>query len=399
MIPFSWSLMELPDGFSIDWTGISILAATFFLAIILAFLVATLVPVYHIASYVHAVTYVHARRVPFVRREDLLGLLEIRDPETIASTLRARCSVEIEASMSVEEWERQLHLWHAREVDALAQVSPSGIHPFLEALQLRFEIDAIRGAILRKHSRKGVEEMLAEVVPYGRIDRRMLQRMAEAPGIEGLIEALSATPYSAVLEGAFQEYSGRWQVTVLLIALERYFYRELRNAITRCERMVEIPLQLYLETRVDLTNIAAALSAKTNGVEPAEAKAALLRDGGALPSNLLERIIDASTPAEALMLLKETPYARFAESIGDAISEEGEGGGALLAILHALDIYWLEFAEVVGSRTPLSAGPILEYLIELETTRKNLQILLAGIAASMSRDRIEGLLVTKGVVP
>ncbi|MDH7594185.1 MAG: V-type ATPase subunit [Methanomicrobiales archaeon] len=392
MTPLEWNLTGDIPMLTLKWSEFSILAIVFLFAIVIVFLVATLVPVFQIAGFIHAVSYVHAAGVPYVRREEVLGMAESRDLDAILESLRARGLPDEDITADPAGFRGMLRRWHAREVAALDLVSPAGIQPFIEAIQLQFETETLKGVVLRKHSRAAPEEILTEVVPFGRFDRRMLQRMAEAPGMEGFIEVLSTTPYANVLQEAFPLYSSRWSVTPLLTALDRFMNRVLRTAIGRCGGLVEAPLLLYLETRTDLTNIANAVSARANGITAEEAVDTLVHEGGSLPISLLQRMIDATNPAEGLMLLKDTPYEAFAAKI-----VEDESDREFISILHAIDQYWLNFAYTLGSRFPLTAGPLLEYLIGLEAGMKNLQVLLTGIARGYGSDRIERLLVTKGV--
>ena len=137
------------------------------------------------------------------------------------------------------------------------------------------------------------------------LSAEQLQVLAASPELEGVLRALSDTPYRAGVTGILER-------GVTLAAAERAVLSSLVDAHRRAALLVQgggVDLVLEMARRMELDNLKAILRAKARG-EPAEAVRPLLVPLGGLSDLPIEELLRAEDPEAVARGLAQTEYDR-----------------------------------------------------------------------------------------
>ena len=229
------------------------------------------------------------------------------------------------------------------------------------------------------------DEVEADLVRAGELDARLLERLLDAGSIEEAIRLLDGTIYGPPLADALDEFESTGTLVPVENAIDRAYYEQLLDVLV-VDEATEIYRE-FLEAEIDFRNARNALRLARSGadVDPA----AYHIEGG--------RLFDA---AELARLARDTDelVARIRESrYGDELSAALDGladAESLVGFERALETALLEYADGLGRIRPLSATPVISFVLAKEREVDNVRAIARGLEAGLDPDEIEAELVT-----
>lgn len=231
--------------------------------------------------------------------------------------------------------------------------------------------------ILRgKFSGASEDEILEDVVSAGQLRYRDLLEIIKIGTIEGVIAALSKTPYYPALSG----YKG--VLADIENNLDKLYYASIIKAGDSSQDKF---LLKFIRTEIDLKNLKILLRMKRAGMERDEILKVLIPGGLELKQTQFARLAALPFP-EFVRALEEYSYWKTISDIsGDLTS--------LINIETRLDKYALVNITRISYYYPLSILPVLDYIVSKKLEVDNLRIIVRGKETKLPEEIIKSHLV------
>jgi V/A-type H+-transporting ATPase subunit C len=248
----------------------------------------------------------------------------------------------------------------------------------------KFDAWNVKTAVRGIYADTAREEVEADLIRAGELDARLLERLLDAGSVEEAVELLDGTIYGPPTADALDEFESTGTLVPLENAVDRAYYEQLLAGLV-VDEATEVYRE-FLEAEIDFRNARNALRLARSGadVDPAEYYIA----GG--------RLFDA---AELARLARNTDelVARIRESrYGDELSAALDGlerAESLIGFERALEAALLEYADGLGRVHPLSATPVISFVLAKEREVDNVRAIARGREAGLDPDEIEAELV------
>jgi vacuolar-type H+-ATPase subunit C/Vma6 len=206
-----------------------------------------------------------------LREEELRGLIESRNIDEAVSLLKSTAySSEISES-NILSLELQLKKSLFRDYLKLVNSVEGRPEEFIHNLARKFEIDTIKSIIKMKFLNISLPEYL---IPFGKIDEEIIERLIRAEGVIGVIEALKGTEYyeplrvarlSETVEDDKEEGEAREGDLPYLNALDLYYFDGVKESMKKLSKKDRSIVKRFVGFNIDLSNLLMALRLK--GVE------------------------------------------------------------------------------------------------------------------------------------
>ncbi len=214
------------------------------------------------------------------------------------------------------------------------------------------------------------------MVSAGELSYKYLVDLVKIGTVEGVIAALSKTPYYPALA----EYKG--DLAEIENALDkRYYSKRIDAAATTGNKL----FLKFLRTERDLKNLKMLFRMKRAGMERDEIVKLLIPGGMELKESDLSRLSSMSF-AEFVRALEEYSYWKAIADISSDLT-------SLINIETRLDKYGLVYASQISYYYPLSILPILDYILSKKIEVDNLRIIVRGKETKLPEDTIKAHLV------
>jgi V/A-type H+-transporting ATPase subunit C len=248
---------------------------------------------------------------------------------------------------------------------------------FLITEYLRYwDIWNIKTIIRGKFSGASEEDILEDIVSGGQLRYRDLTEFIKIQTVEGVIAALSKTPYYPALAG----YKG--VLADIENNLDKLYYSGLVTAgITSKDKL----FSKFLKTEIDLKNLKILFRMKRAGMEREDIQKLLIPGGMELKESDLGRLASLSFP-EFVRAIEEFSY-------WEAIKDISNDLNSLTHIETRLDKYGIVYATRISHYSPLSILPVLDYIVSKKIEVDNLRMIVRGKETKLSEDTIKAHLV------
>lgn len=239
-----------------------------------------------------------------------------------------------------------------------------------------WDIWNIKTILRGKFSNASEDEILEDIVSAGQLRYRDLLEIVKIGTIEGVIAALSKTPYYPALSG----YKG--DLAELENSLDKLYYA---NILKAGESSQDRFLMKFLKTEIDLKNLKILFRMKRAGMDRDEILKLLIPDGVELKHSDVGRLAALPFP-EFVRALEDYSYWRtIADISGDLTS--------LINIETRLDKVGLLNITRISYYYPLSVLPIFDYIISKKLEVDNLRIIVRGKETRLPEEIIKSHLV------
>lgn len=331
-------------------------------------------------KYAYIVARVRAMKSKLIPKEMYPKLLNMEIPEI------TRMIGESEYKNDVDElakkysgtdlFEHALNQNLALTYRKLIEVSQDEANFLITEYLRSWDIWNIKTIIRGKFSGASEAEILEDVVSAGHLRYRDLTEIVKIGTIEGIIAALSRTPYYPALVG----FKGDLSETEN--NLDRLYYSNLIEAVSSTKNKLFLK---FLRTEIDLKNLKMLFRMKRAGLERDDILKILIPGGMELKSADLNRL--ASAPLnDFVRSIEEYSYWK-------AISDIGNDMTSLFNIETRLDKYGVLYATSISYYYPLSILPVLDYILSKKIEVDNLRMIVRGKETSLPEETIKAHLV------
>ena len=245
------------------------------------------------------------------------------------------------------------------------------------------------------------EQVLLTVVPVGQLDEVSLRELARQPGLRAVIDLMTTwrLPYARVLRRAQSHADVSSGLDHLELALNHFHYRSLWEALPPGNGDQAI-LLTYLQTEVDLTNIATTLRlARMPGVttlvgqryNSGDVRPLLLESKGYLSVDRLANLVSEGNGVEGVVVgLSQTRYGPALQA-GWQRYQAGEGG--LSVIERELERWQAGQTAAMFRRNPLSIAIPIGFIGCKEVEVANLRLITQAVALNRPRQQVRRNLI------
>jgi len=269
-------------------------------------------------------------------------------------------------------------------VEMMRKDSNKSIHSFFDTYLEKYDMQIIRNEIKKTLGRilegEGVEETEEPKVLFEK-NRRFILQLREAKNAENL-------------EKAFLEYGFDEKITREIISAEKPDFLAVDAMIDKyaidcfdkikppykCDK----PLEVYLKTLVDLSNIKNMLRAKHLGYNVDRCRKMFLDGSREVAKWLFEEIAEVDQVSQVISSLEGTIYFKW---LRDAI-EDYNKEDSVQPLENALERCLLKQVKDISVKYYLTLGPMLRFLVCKEFEIRNLKIIAKGLEENIDPQTI-----------
>jgi V/A-type H+-transporting ATPase subunit C len=331
---------------------------------------------------------VSARRAALFSDEDYRKLVRMGPSEIARFMEESEYETEINALGSrysgVDLIEYALNRNLAKHFNDLLDWADGRLYDLIARYLRKFDAWNVKTIIRGIYSDADRDEVESDLIRAGEFDEQLLDRLLDAGSIEEVVDLLDRTVFGDAIEAAYDDYEETGVLVPLENAIDRAFYERLVGDI-RVDEATQQYLE-FLEAEIDFRNVRNALRLAYSGadIDPAE----YYIEGGRLFS-ASELSTLASNTDELIQYVRDSAY-------GDELStalDELEAAESLIGFERALEAALLEYSETLGRVFPLSASPVVSYILAKEREVDNIRAIARGREAGLSEEAIEEELV------
>jgi V/A-type H+-transporting ATPase subunit C len=254
----------------------------------------------------------------------------------------------------------------------------------------RWDLFNIKTIIRGKHMKLKAEAIVDSLLPVGEMTQVELKELAGLQDVLAVTDTLWTwgVAYSIPLRESVQEYLQENDLSVLELALDRYYSQWAAKRVSSYRSNYKLA-RLILGLQVDSTNLVTTfrlLKADTTDMEVARF---FLPGGVHVTEELFLRLTTLSDVDEVIDALKGTPYSQQLEKVLVAYLD----ANSISVLERALEDYVMRKALGSGFGDPLGFGVMVSYLYAKQNEVTNLRIIIKGNAVGMPPDRMRKELI------
>lgn len=273
-------------------------------------------------------------------------------------------------------FEHALNLNLALTYRKLIEVSQDEANYIITEYLRYWDIWNIKTILRGKFSGASEDDILEDVVSAGQLRYRDLLEIIKIGTIEGVIAALSKTPYYP----AISSYKG--VLADIENNLDKLYYASLIKAGESSKDQFFLK---FLRTEIDLKNLKILFRMKRAGMEREEIIKLLIPGGIELNETQLGKLASLPFP-EFVRALEEFSYWKAIADISGELT-------SLINIETRLDKYGLLNITRISYYYPLSILPVLDYIVSKKMEVDNLRIIVRGKESKLPEEIIKAHLV------
>jgi vacuolar-type H+-ATPase subunit C/Vma6 len=314
----------------------------------------------------------------YVTREEVLPLVDLKDPGSLAKSLQGDLSFSDDISTFREADRRLMSNFHS-SLDTLQKSSPKAVYPLVSAFMNFWEIEEL------KRLMRFVGKRTEPLYPVGYLDVDLERQFLSSENLIQAVELLEGHRINkSILPLVKESEVGMDELDSIMDkhVLDRFF--DIEDLPFSCRKGVRALSHIL----ADRYNIQLLIRSKLNKWTREEVLSHLFTRGGTIGLPLLEQMADSSTLRETLSVLNGTHLEHY-------FKEAMDKGHTAIEI--ALDQMMLDGSINLSHSFGMNVGPTIRYLISKEMELKNLRILFQASFASWGPDRTKEALVLQGV--
>ena len=342
-----------------------------------------------IASFAYPNARLRAMGNPYVTKRRINELVEMAGAQEMAQEI-AKEGYDVPPNVEtvgLEEAESELEAAQVRFMKKVLASSPVSMRPFMEAFLIKYDAAQVKKALRAKQNGTTPEELKKRLIAVKAVDQEILDALVETTSIDEVCNAVKGTRFGEILIKTASEHRG--DIVALDLALDKFFFRQLKLAITRVDTSVRETVTVFVGKYIDITNIKHIIRAKQQNLDASTTEEFLVSGGRNLADWKLSQMVEAKGISELVTELEGTPYI---EPMREAMLKYQENK-SFFAIESTFDHMLLKAARELESSALIVAGPTIKFIIAKEFEVRNLKAVLRGLYEHMSPEDILPLLI------
>lgn len=341
-------------------------------------------------NYIYACTRMRVRRSLLIPREDYLRMLNMGLPEItrfIGDTYyRAEIDEHGTSFSGIDLVEVALSWNLAKEYQKIRDLMPGELREFTTSYLRRWDIQNVVTILRGKMQNERPGKIKEILVPAGKLDKAVLDRLLAEESPERVVEALKGEAIYPTLERELPGAIETGSFAHLENELYKGYYAQLIADAQAGVKGGKMFLK-YIELEIDIRNIQNLFRLQAGRVH--EDVRELMIPGGSFSIEDLQRLSGIEDRDELIDALKERVKEIPLLDVLEAIRDK--------KFLHEIEValtrVQLDLMERMSKRYPFSVLPVLAYLEEKKYEVANLRALARGRKANIPGERLRSYLV------
>lgn len=278
-------------------------------------------------------------------------------------------------------------------IDHVQRIAGGRARELLAIVLGRWEIFNLKTVLRGRHSGAGIEAVLENAVPFGRLDEVALQELARQPDLKAAIDLLAQwrIPFAPDLRRAYPPYRERGDFSVLEVALDRSFFAVGLRGLDE-SRSDDAVVADSLRREIDLILLGFALRVVHHGMVESRAHEYFIPGGKTVTPPVYEQLCAARNVRD---FIAAVPVPAYASGLAANLKRYLEYR-RLFALNRVLQACFLREMMRWVARDPLSIAFTIGYLWRKANEITNLRLIARGKHAALPRDEIEALMTLAG---
>ncbi|NYT05514.1 MAG: ATP synthase A1 subunit C [Methanomicrobiales archaeon] len=342
------------------------------------------------APYIYVCTRMRVRKAKLLPREDYLRMLNMSLPEITRFIEETEYKSEIDelgASFRGIDLVEVALSWNlAKEYQKILEITPGALHQFTMSYLRQWDIQNVLTILRGKYQGVKAGRIKEILIPAGKLDRVMLDRLLAEESVERIADALRGRSLYPVLE---RELSAAME-TGSFARMENELYKEFyRSIIADSKSGVKGgPVFLeYIRLEIDIRNVQNLFRLRMGRMDGDVRD--MMIPGGSFSVDELQRIAGMENTDDVIDAFQKKAGFESISALLDTVREKRS--------IHEIEIeltrIMLGEMERLSKRYPVSICPILVYLEKKKFEVQNLRALARGKEANLSSERIGDYLV------
>lgn len=247
----------------------------------------------------------------------------------------------------------------------------------IEIVLMRWDLANIRIILRGKHAGRSNAEIIANLIPAGRLHEVTLREVASQPDVAAVIGALGGLdhPFAAPLAEGLADYHQSKDLFSLELRLDRFYPMYGLKLAAGWGGSAPVVRSL-LQTDLDATNVKTAFKLQRAGALSPEGKLRFFTPGGRLVTDkVFLALTDPATVEQGLRGLRVGGFP--VKSLEDLAAFERE-----------LELAMINTQIALYLRDPLGVDIVIAYLAMKYNEIKNLRLIARSKAMGIPRDRV-----------
>jgi len=344
-----------------------------------------------IASFAYPNARLRAMGNPYVTKRRINELVEMAGAQEVAQEIvKEGYNVPLNVeTVGMEEAESELEAAQIRFLKKVLASSPVSLKPFMEAFLIKYDAAQVKKALRAKQNGMSPDELRKKLIPVKAVDQEVLDALVETTTIDEVCNAVKNTRFGETLIKTASEHRG--DIVALDLALDKFFFTQLKRAITRVDTSVRETVTIFVGKYIDITNIKHVIRAKHQGIDTSKTEEFLVPGGRILADWKLSQMVEAKGVSELVTELEGTPYIEPMREAMQRYQEEK----SLFVFESTFDHTLLSAARELESSALIVAGPTIKFIIAKEFEIRNLKAVLRGMCENMPAEDILPLLIVE----
>jgi V/A-type H+-transporting ATPase subunit C len=314
------------------------------------------------------------------RMEELLGLPTLDALlQSLGSTPYAR---ELQESLSrtkdgVRGVDEALARNFSRTANRIVGFADGKAKDLIEFVLVRWDMTNVRIILRAKHAGRNTEEIVANLIPVGRLNEPALKEVAAQPDVAGVVGALGGLdhPLAAPLAEGLAAYQKSGDLLDLELRMDR-FYGAYGLRVARGRGHDEQVVRRLLQDQLDATNVRTAVMLQQVESLSREDKLKFFIPGGRLTEHAFLLLTDRATVEQGLRVVRVLGFP-VSVSADDPAAFEREIDVTLLRA--QIDLYLQD---------PLGIDVVIAYFAMKYHEVANLRLIARRKAVGIPRERV-----------
>lgn len=297
---------------------------------------------------------------------------------------------------------RLLHGRTANQIDAalkdnmtrtfrkVLSVTNAEAHTLLTTLLGRWDLFNVKTVIRGKHMMLAQEEVTESLIAVGQLAQVDTDELARQENVKAVVDTLATwrLPFAVPLAEVLPEYQRTQDLSLLELALDRYYYEWAAKRLGGRRTNVRLARQ-FLGVQVDTMNLLTTLRLLNSDRGDTDASRFFIPGGLVVTESLFVDLAGRSDVDDVFNRIKKTPYGRPLEQVALLYMEKG----SVSVFERALEDYLFRKAFATGKGDPLGIGLAISYLWTKANEVTNLRIVVKGVSVGMPQERMREELI------
>jgi len=268
-------------------------------------------------------------------------------------------------------------------------MSPTGL-AILETLLGRWDVFNVKTILRGKHMHLMPEDIEMGLVPVASLAPADLEELTRVADVRAVVDTLATwrVPYARVLGRVYPEYSKTEDLSVLELALDRYYFEWAAERLKGNSKDLKKARQV-LGVQTDTTNLLTVFRAQKADVSADKLETYFMPGGLYVNRSLFADLAAKSDIDQVLDGLRRTPYGPPLEGAAQNYLEDN----AISVLERALEDHTMRKAIAMGIGDPFGVGIAISYLWGKANEVTNLRVVVKGVASGLPEDRIRKELI------